>query len=47
MLLYKLEKILDLLMGTLTQIQFEILEIHEENRKKLENIALEKDVTKK
>ena len=32
--------------GTLTQIQFEILEIHEENRKNWKNIALEKDVTK-
>jgi ribonuclease HI len=45
----KLEKdFLDLIEnnGTLTQIQFEILEIHEENRKNWKNIALEKDVTK-
>lgn len=45
----KLEKdFLDLIEnnGTLTQIQFEILEIHEENRNNWKNIALEKDVTK-
>lgn len=32
--------------GTLTQIQFEILEIYEEDRKNWKNIALQKDVTK-
>lgn len=32
--------------GTLTQIQFEILEIYEEDKKNWKNIALQKDVTR-